>query len=65
MNELMLLKLDNPTITYLSQDLVVADDATEAASYPVEFLYSLTPSGMPLHKLQLKVSYSFALTPDA
>ena len=64
-NELMLSKIDSPTITYLSQDSVVADDATEAASYPVEFLNSLTPSGMPLHKLQLKVSYSSTLTPDA
>ena len=58
-NELMLSKLDSPTTTYLSQDSVVADNATEAASYPVEFLNSLTPSGMPLHKLQLKVSYFF------
>ena len=58
-NELMLSKLNSPTTTYLSQDSVVADNATEAASYPVEFLNSLTPSGMPLHKLQLKVSYFF------
>ena len=64
-NELMISKLDSPAITYLSQDLIVADDAAEAASYPVEFLNSLTPSGMPLHKLQLKVSYSYTLTPDA
>ncbi len=37
-------------------DKVVTDDQQEAASYPVEFLNTLTPSEMPLHNLDLKVS---------
>ena len=41
--------------SYFSTDRVVEDDHNEVNSFSVEFLHSLTPSGMPLHELELKV----------
>ena len=42
--------------SYLSHDKYVADDDNEVGSdLPVEFLHTLTPSGLPLHNLKLKV----------
>ena len=55
-NHIVLNHLPGETTTYLSIDTIVADDAHEAAAYPVEYLNSITPNGMPLHKLELKVS---------
>ena len=47
--------LPSETKTYLSADSVNCDDNEEAQNYPMEFLNSLTPSGMPPHCLNLKV----------
>ena len=44
------------TSTYLSVDKIVTDDEQESALYTIEFLNSITPSGMPLHRLELKAS---------
>lgn len=41
--------------TYLSVDSVVADNRESANNFPTEFLNSLSPSGMPPHKLRLKI----------
>ncbi|UYV82495.1 hypothetical protein LAZ67_21002530 [Cordylochernes scorpioides] len=41
--------------TYLSDDSVVSDSDEERNNFPVEFLNSVTPSGMPPHRLRLKV----------
>ena len=47
--------LPGETKIYLSADSVNCDDNEEAQNYPMEFLNSLTPSGMPPHCLNLKV----------
>lgn len=50
--------LDDPEIqsrSYLSTDRVVEDEGNEVNNFSIEFLHSLTPSGMPLHELELKV----------
>ena len=54
-NEEILLRLPGDIRTYYSADDVQTDDEDERALYPVEFLNSLTPSGMPPHCLNLKI----------
>ena len=54
MNDQVIEKVNADTAIYYSADSVVCDDEEEAANYPIEFLNSLTPSGMPPHKLILK-----------
>ena len=39
---------------YTSADRAICDDQTEADNYPMEFINSLTPSGMPPISLCLK-----------
>ena len=56
-NHMVLQQLPGETITYFSIDSIVTDDESEATAYPVEYLNSITPNGMPLHKLELKVGY--------
>ena len=46
--------MDGNSIEYSSIDSVRCDDPIEQRNYPDEFFYSLTPSGMPPHKLNLK-----------
>ena len=53
-NDRVLQKLPGHTRTYYSADSIKCDDSTEADNYPTEFINSLTPSGMPRHKIQLK-----------
>lgn len=52
-NEQIQHQLPGPVTTYKSVDSTLEDD--EAVNYPVEFLNSLEPSGMPPHQLFLKV----------
>ena len=40
---------------YLSVDQAICDNKEEQQNYPLEFINSLTPSGMPEHRLCLKV----------
>ena len=53
-NEEILERLPQQVRSYHSVDSVVSDDPEEINSYPLEFLNSLTPSGMPPHRLNLK-----------
>ena len=55
MNEMILDKLPGEARIYLSADEVVTDDDLERTQYPTEFLNSITPSGMPPHRLLLKI----------
>ena len=52
-NEEVLQMLPGESTTYLSADSVRCDNEEERQNYPIEFLHSLTPSGM--HVLNLKV----------
>ena len=54
-NEEILRMLPSENKTYLSTDSVSCDNDEEAQNYPMEFINSLTPSGMPPHRLNLKV----------
>ena len=54
-NDTVLQLLPGESRTYLSIDTVESDTDAEAAAYPLEFLNSLIFSGMPPHKLSLKV----------
>lgn len=54
-NNKVLEKLDGPTYTYQSYDKVVEDGENEVNNFSVEFLHSITPSGMPPHELKLKI----------
>ena len=53
-NEQVLKMIPGESITYPSADSVSCDNNEEAQNYPIEFLNSLTPSGMPPHCLNLK-----------
>jgi hypothetical protein len=55
LNEEVLGQLPGEDRVYYSTDAVITDDPTEAQRYPPEFLNSLTPSGMPPHRLRLKI----------
>nr|XP_047131763.1 uncharacterized protein LOC101240932 [Hydra vulgaris] len=55
MNEEVLERLHGEVKTYLSADQIDTDDLHERNNFPVEFLNSLTPSGMPTHCLKLKI----------
>ena len=45
---------DQSKYEYFSADSVQAKDEVDSSLYPLEFLNTLTPSGMPPHKLVLK-----------
>ncbi|XP_047139257.1 uncharacterized protein LOC124815118 [Hydra vulgaris] len=53
-NEEVLDRLPGDSKIYLSSDSIETDDS-EIYNSPVEFLNSLTPSGMPVHCLKLKI----------
>ena len=55
-NEKVLETVPGGTRTFLSADSVKCDDEEERQNYTVEFLNSLTPSGMPPHRLNIKVN---------
>lgn len=55
-NEETLRQVPSDCCTYYRTNNVLTDDPAEAECYPFGFLNSLTPSGMPPHKLSLKPS---------
>ena len=54
-NEKIIENLTGTSKSYLSADSIDATDQRERDNFPIEFLHSLTPSGMPPHSLTLKV----------
>ncbi|XP_047136706.1 uncharacterized protein LOC124813547 [Hydra vulgaris] len=54
-NEEVLQCLPGEVKTYLSADQVETDNLNERNNFPVEFLNSLIPSGMPPHSLKFKI----------
>ena len=54
LNNEVLKKLPGVCKVYLSSDKAICDNEEESNNYQVEFLNSITPSGMPPHKLILK-----------
>src|SRR5277367_775788 len=54
-NEHVLTLLDGQTHTYLSSDSIDDQTGEDQENYPVEYLNELSPSGMPPHKLNLKI----------
>ena len=55
LNNIALQKMQGDVSVNLSIDSVLTKDPEEAMNYPVEFLNSLSLSGMPAYKLQLKI----------
>ena len=55
LNKQVLDRLQGEQCLYVSVDRVICDDEEEQQNYPLEFINSLTPSGMPEHRLFLKV----------
>ncbi|XP_067120503.1 uncharacterized protein [Centruroides vittatus] len=58
-NQFLLQKFDADEMAYSSIDSVV--EKKETLNYPVEFLNTLKPSGIPFHKLTLKIGASIML----
>ncbi|XP_059142029.1 uncharacterized protein LOC131929706 [Physella acuta] len=55
LNEQVLKLIPTDEVTFTSVDSNVTDDPADELSFPVEFLNSLTPTGMPSHKLKIKI----------
>ena len=55
LNEQVLKRIPTDEVTFTSVDSIVTDDPADQLSFPEEFLNSLTPTGMPPHKLKIKI----------
>ncbi|XP_051784520.1 ATP-dependent DNA helicase PIF6-like [Erpetoichthys calabaricus] len=55
LNEQVLKLIPTDEVTFTSVDSIITDDPADQLSFPEEFLNSLTPTGMPLHKLKIKI----------
>ncbi|GBO40095.1 hypothetical protein AVEN_68650-1 [Araneus ventricosus] len=54
-NERVLKKLPGQNKTYFSADSIICEDQEEQNNFPLDFINTLPPSGMPPHELTLKV----------
>nr|CAH7763896.1 unnamed protein product [Callosobruchus chinensis] len=55
LNDQVVEKIPGLLKIYESSDAVVEDDQNDVLNYPVEFLNSITPAGLPPHILKLKM----------
>ena len=56
LNDEILKRLPGDNHVFFSCDRALCDNEEEAENYPLEFLNSITPTGMPPHKLNLKIN---------
>nr|CAI5840604.1 unnamed protein product [Callosobruchus analis] len=61
MNDQILGLLDEDYTTYLCDDSVETEDDGEHLNFTIEFLNSISPSGMPQHRLRLKRIYNISI----
>lgn len=54
LNEDILARFPGHNYTFYSADVIVSDNPEEQDTYQMDFIHSLTPSGMPPHCLNLK-----------
>jgi len=54
LNDQVLDRLEGTERVYYSADCIINDDANRFAEVSADFLHSITPSGMPPHKLRVK-----------
>ena len=54
-NDLVLPRLPGEVETYYSADEIITDDDDDREAFTLEFINGCTPSGMPPHRLKLKV----------
>ena len=54
LNEQILSRFPGDASTYFSADSIECEDEEEQDTYQLDFVHSLTPSGMPPHRLNLK-----------
>src|SRR6185503_16426453 len=55
-NEEIIAKLNGQPVIYYSTDEANCDDPADVANFPVEYMNTLNPSGMPPHALKLNVN---------
>ena len=55
LNNQLLTVLPGDEVSYEAMDKIISDDSQDQFTYPEEFLNSLNPTGMPPHKLHLKI----------
>lgn len=55
MNEEIISRMPGESRVFFSADSIVTEDPSDISNYPPEFLHAETPSGMPPHKLALKI----------
>lgn len=53
-NKRIIQKLPGNEVHFNSVDTIISEDSNDTLNFPMEFLNSLTPSGMPPHLLSLK-----------
>lgn len=54
-NESIIQNLPGQLITYYSADKIITEDPGDYNNYPIEYLNSQNPSGLPPHTLKLKI----------
>lgn len=54
-NDKILNLIEGETYEYFSTDSIISDDINDAIDFPIEFLNTLCPSGMPPFLLKLKI----------